>query len=79
MKKLDIVPFAHYTIHITVKEETMATSSIKKSFVVSGKKSALEIANQLIDVEKTVTPTLNRPRISQPVEAKYVFSYLAKS
>lgn len=56
----------------------MATSSIKKSFVISNKKSALEIANQLIDVEKSVTPTLNRPRISQTVAAKQVLSYLSK-
>ena len=57
----------------------MATSSIKKSFIISSKKSALEIANQLIDVEKTVTPTLNRPRISRVIMSNQVLSYLSKT
>ena len=57
----------------------MATTSIKKNFVINSKKSALEIASQLIDVENTVMPTMNRPRISRPVTADQILSYFSKA
>ena len=59
--------------------EKMATTSIKKNFVINSKKSALEIASQLIDVEKSVMPTLNRPRISRSVTSDQIISYFSKS
>ncbi|MBQ4379493.1 MAG: hypothetical protein II821_09915 [Treponema sp.] len=57
----------------------MATTSIKKNFVINSKKSALEIASKLVDVEKTVVPTLNRPRISHPVMSEQILSYFSES
>ena len=57
----------------------MATTSIKKNFVINSKKSALEIASKLVDVEKTVMPTLNRPRISRPVMPEQILSYFSDS
>ncbi|MCR5623316.1 MAG: hypothetical protein K6G18_15860 [Treponema sp.] len=56
----------------------MATSSIKKSFVISSKKSALEIATQLLNVENSMPPTLNRPRKSKPVAANQLVSYFSE-
>ena len=57
----------------------MATTSIKKNFVINSKKSALEIASQLIDIEKSVIPTLNRPRISRPVMPDQILSFFSKT
>lgn len=57
----------------------MATTSIKKNFVVNSKKSALEIASQLIDIENSVIPTLNRPRISRPVVSDQILSFFSKT
>ncbi len=45
----------------------MPTSSIKKNFVINSKKSAIELANRLLEVENSVVPTLKRPRISRLV------------
>ena len=55
----------------------MATSSIKKNFVISSKKSALEVAKHLLEVENTDTPTLKRPRVSHLVIADQISSYFA--
>ena len=57
----------------------MATTSIKKNFVINSKKSALEIASKLVDVEKTVVPTLYRPRISRLVMSEQILSYFSES
>ncbi len=57
----------------------MATTSIKKNFVINSKKSALEIANQLVDIEKSTIPTLNRPRISHPVMSEQILSYFSEA
>ena len=57
----------------------MATTSIKKNFVINSKKSALEIANQLVDVEESAIPTLNRPRISRPVTSEQILSYFSEA
>ena len=54
----------------------MATSSIKKNFVVNSRKSALELANQLLEVENAIIPTLNRPRISHRLEADKLMIFL---
>ncbi len=56
----------------------MATSSIKKNFIISSKKSALEIATQLLNVENSMSPTLNRPRISKQVAADQLVSYFSE-
>ena len=55
----------------------MATSSIKKNFVISNKKSAIEIVTQLLDIENTITPTLDRPRISHSVRSDQLISYFS--
>ncbi len=54
----------------------MATSSIKKNFVINSKKSAIELANRLLEVENAVVPTLNRPRISRLVGMDGVASFV---
>lgn len=56
----------------------MATSSIKKNFVINSKKSAIELANRLLEVENAVVPTLNRPRISRLVGVEGVASFFEK-
>lgn len=55
----------------------MATSSIKKNFVINSKKSAVEIAKELINIEQSDTPTLNRKRIAKPVLAENIISYFS--
>lgn len=57
----------------------MATSSIKKNFVINSKKSALEIATQLLNIENSCIPTLNRSRISKPVMGEQLAAYFSNA
>lgn len=57
----------------------MATSSIRKNFVINSKKSAVEIAQQLIDSEKMPLPSNNRFGASKMLCGEELLKFLKKS
>lgn len=57
----------------------MATSSIRKNFVVNSKKSAMEIASQLVSAENTSLPKTDRKHISNVLRGEGLLNFLRKS
>lgn len=57
----------------------MATSSIRKNFVINSKKSAVEIAQQLIDSEKMPLPSIYHLRLAKMLCGDELLKFLKKS
>ena len=57
----------------------MATSSIRKNFVINSKKSAVEIAQQLIDSEKMPLPSINRLGLAKMLCGDELLKFLEKA
>lgn len=57
----------------------MATSSIRKNFVINSKKSAVEIAQQLIDSEKMPLPSINRLGLAKMLCGDELLKFLKKT
>lgn len=57
----------------------MATSSIRKNFVINSKKSAVEIAQQLIDSEKMPLPSINRLGLAKMLCGDELLKFLKKA
>lgn len=57
----------------------MATSSIRKNFVVNSKKSAMEIASQLVSAENISLPKTDRKHISNVLRGEELLNFLKKS
>lgn len=57
----------------------MATSSIRKNFVINSKKSTLEIAQQLIDSEKMPLPSINHLGLAKMLSGDELLKFLKKS
>lgn len=57
----------------------MATSSIRKNFVINSKKSAVEIAQQLIDSEKMPLPSINRLGLAKMLCGDELIKFLKKA
>lgn len=60
-------------------ERNMATSSIRKNFVISSKKSAVEIAEQLINSETLPLPSSSRSRSSKLLYGDDLLRFLKKA